>query len=109
MTARTTPPFRADHVGSFLRPKFLLDAREQFFVRKEINAEQLRAVEDKAIAEIVRFQQEREAVLRADDGWLTICAPSAKLTTATASLIAAPSVFRTRPAIKPPETTRTCR
>ncbi|WP_298835628.1 5-methyltetrahydropteroyltriglutamate--homocysteine S-methyltransferase [uncultured Piscinibacter sp.] len=58
MTVRTTPPFRADHVGSFLRPKFLLDAREQFFVKKEINAEQLRAVEDRAITEIVRFQQD---------------------------------------------------
>jgi 5-methyltetrahydropteroyltriglutamate--homocysteine methyltransferase len=58
MSERTAPPFRADHVGSFLRPKFLLDAREQFFVRKEINAEQLRAVEDKAIAEIVKFQQD---------------------------------------------------
>lgn len=29
MTLRTTPPFRADHVGSFLRPKYLLEAREQ--------------------------------------------------------------------------------
>ena len=58
MTARTTPPFRADHVGSFLRPKYLLDAREEFFVKKSINAEQLRAVEDKAIAEIVKFQQD---------------------------------------------------
>ena len=29
MTLRKTAPFRADHVGSFLRPKFLLDAREQ--------------------------------------------------------------------------------
>ena len=29
MTTRTRPPFRADHVGSFLRPKYLLDAREQ--------------------------------------------------------------------------------
>ena len=29
MTLRHTPPFRADHVGSFLRPEFLLDAREQ--------------------------------------------------------------------------------
>ncbi len=58
MTARTTPPFRADHVGSFLRPKFLLDAREQFFVKKEITAEQLRAVEDKAIEEIIKFQQD---------------------------------------------------
>ena len=58
MSERTAPPFRADHVGSFLRPKFLLDAREQFFVKKQINAEQLRAVEDKAIAEIVKFQQD---------------------------------------------------
>ena len=28
MTLRTVAPFRADHVGSFLRPKVLLDARE---------------------------------------------------------------------------------
>jgi 5-methyltetrahydropteroyltriglutamate--homocysteine methyltransferase len=58
MTPRTTPPFRADHVGSFLRPKYLLDAREQFFVKKTITAEQLRAVEDQAITEIVKFQQD---------------------------------------------------
>jgi 5-methyltetrahydropteroyltriglutamate--homocysteine methyltransferase len=57
MTVRTTPPFRADHVGSFLRPKFLLDAREQK-ARGEISAEQLRAVEDRAITEIVKFQQD---------------------------------------------------
>ena len=57
-TTRTTPPFRADHVGSFLRPKYLLDAREEFFVKKTLNAEQLRAVEDKAIGEIVKFQQD---------------------------------------------------
>ncbi|MBC7729992.1 MAG: 5-methyltetrahydropteroyltriglutamate--homocysteine S-methyltransferase [Microbacteriaceae bacterium] len=58
MTLRSTPPFRADHVGSFLRPKFLLDAREQFFVKKEITAEQLRLVEDRAITEIVNFQHD---------------------------------------------------
>ena len=57
MTARKTAPFRADHVGSFLRPKFLLDAREQRS-KGEITAEQLRAVEDKAITEIVRFQDD---------------------------------------------------
>ena len=57
MTERSTPPFRADHVGSFLRPKFLLDAREQK-ARGEITARQLREVEDKAIAEIVAFQQD---------------------------------------------------
>jgi 5-methyltetrahydropteroyltriglutamate--homocysteine methyltransferase len=58
MTTRTTPPFRADHVGSFLRPKELLEARERFFVRKEIGAEQLREAEDRAIADIVRFQRD---------------------------------------------------
>jgi 5-methyltetrahydropteroyltriglutamate--homocysteine methyltransferase len=57
MTARTAPPFRADHVGSFLRPKFLLDAREKK-ARGEISPEQLREVEDKAIAEIVKFQHD---------------------------------------------------
>lgn len=56
MTLRTTPPFRADHVGSFLRPAYLLEARDQFFNQKSISAEQLRAVEDKAITEIVKFQ-----------------------------------------------------
>jgi len=58
MTARTTPPFRADHVGSFLRPAYLLEARDQFFNQKSISAEQLRAVEDRAITEIVQFQRD---------------------------------------------------
>src|SRR5512144_1356665 len=57
MTARQTPPFRADHVGSFLRPSYLLQAREQR-AKNEITAAQLRAVEDKAISEIVKFQQD---------------------------------------------------
>ena len=57
MTTRTQPPFRADHVGSFLRPKRLLDARERR-AKGEITAEQLRAVEDDAITEIVRFQED---------------------------------------------------
>jgi 5-methyltetrahydropteroyltriglutamate--homocysteine methyltransferase len=58
VTPRNSPPFRADHVGSFLRPSYLLDAREQFFAGKSISAEQLRAVEDRAITEIVKFQQD---------------------------------------------------
>jgi 5-methyltetrahydropteroyltriglutamate--homocysteine methyltransferase len=57
MTARTTPPFRADHVGSFLRPKFLLDAREQA-AQGQIDADALREVEDRAITDIVRFQHD---------------------------------------------------
>jgi 5-methyltetrahydropteroyltriglutamate--homocysteine methyltransferase len=51
------PPFRADHVGSFLRPRYLLDAREQR-ARGEITAGQLRAVEDRAISEVVKMQQD---------------------------------------------------
>ena len=57
MTKRTTPPFRADHVGSFLRPKYLLDAREQA-AKGALSKEDLRKVEDKAIAEIVQFQED---------------------------------------------------
>ena len=57
MSHRSTPPFRADHVGSFLRPKYLLEAREQA-ARQAITPAQLRAVEDQAIAEIVKFQQD---------------------------------------------------
>jgi 5-methyltetrahydropteroyltriglutamate--homocysteine methyltransferase len=50
-------PARFDHVGSFLRPKYLLDARDQK-AKGTINAEQLRLVEDKAISEIVKFQED---------------------------------------------------
>ncbi|HWI80990.1 5-methyltetrahydropteroyltriglutamate--homocysteine S-methyltransferase [Ramlibacter sp.] len=50
-------PARYDHVGSFLRPLYLLEARARK-ARGEIGAEQLRAVEDQAIAEIVQFQQD---------------------------------------------------
>lgn len=49
-------PARYDHVGSFLRPKYLLEAREQKS-KGEITAEALRLVENKAISEIVAFQQ----------------------------------------------------
>src|SRR5687768_9174876 len=51
------PPFRADHVGSFLRPKALIDARARR-ARGEIDAPELRSVEDEAIRDIVRFQEE---------------------------------------------------
>ena len=57
MSARATPPFRADHVGSFLRPKYLLDARDAC-AKGELTREALRQVEDRAIDEIVLFQQD---------------------------------------------------
>jgi 5-methyltetrahydropteroyltriglutamate--homocysteine methyltransferase len=54
---RTTPPYRADHVGSFLRPRRLLEARARH-ARGEITDAALRAVEDAAIREVVRHQEE---------------------------------------------------
>jgi 5-methyltetrahydropteroyltriglutamate--homocysteine methyltransferase len=54
---RTTPPFRADHVGSFLRPQRLLEARARH-ERGEITTETLREVEDAAITDVVRRQEE---------------------------------------------------
>jgi 5-methyltetrahydropteroyltriglutamate--homocysteine methyltransferase len=51
------PPFRADHVGSLLRPPELLRARDDFSAGR-ITAEQLRAAEDAAITEVVRKQHE---------------------------------------------------
>src|ERR1044071_5982083 len=50
-------PSRADHVGSFLRPRYLLEAREQF-ARKRIDAAALRKIEDRAIREVIRMQEE---------------------------------------------------
>jgi len=57
MSSRSTPPFRADHVGSFLRPRDLLEARERK-AKGELDAAGLRKVEDQAIAEIVKFQED---------------------------------------------------
>jgi len=57
MSTRTHPPFRADHVGSFLRPKRLLEARQRK-ASGEITLAQLREVEDDAIAEIVELQED---------------------------------------------------
>ena len=54
---RTTPPFRADHVGSLLRPPELLKAREDFAAGR-VSAEDLRAAEDAAIREAVGMQEE---------------------------------------------------
>jgi 5-methyltetrahydropteroyltriglutamate--homocysteine methyltransferase len=54
---RSTPPFRADHVGSLLRPPQLLAARDDF-ASGRIDAAQLRAVEDEAISEAVAMQED---------------------------------------------------
>jgi methionine synthase II (cobalamin-independent) len=55
MSPRTTPPFRADHVGSLLRPASLRAARDDFAAGR-IGAAQLRAIEDDAITAAVAMQ-----------------------------------------------------
>src|SRR5580693_8317359 len=56
MTLRATPPFRADHVGSYLRPAALHAARDSF-AAGTISAAELAAVEDEAIRDVVRLQE----------------------------------------------------
>jgi 5-methyltetrahydropteroyltriglutamate--homocysteine methyltransferase len=53
---RTTPPFRADHVGSLLRSPALLAARQQH-ERGEIDAAALRAIEDREIIALIGKQE----------------------------------------------------
>ena len=57
MSARTSPPFRADHVGSLLRPAPLKDARAKH-AKGEIDAATLKSVEDREIENIVKKQEE---------------------------------------------------
>ncbi len=57
MSARTTPPFRADHVGSLLRPASLKQARLDA-ASGAISADQLRAAEDDAIRDVIKMQED---------------------------------------------------
>jgi len=57
MSARTTPPFRADHVGSLLRTAPLKDARAKF-ANGAITAAQLKEIEDREIEKVVAKQAE---------------------------------------------------
>ena len=54
---RTKPPFRADHVGSLLRPASLKQARERR-AKGEISAAELKAVEDREIDRIIKKQED---------------------------------------------------
>ena len=62
LTKRTKSPFRYDIVGSFLRPEALKTAREKF-TAGEITRDELTAVEDQAILELIK--QEEAAGLKA--------------------------------------------
>ncbi|KAI5820253.1 UROD/MetE-like protein [Pyronema omphalodes] len=54
---KLNPPFRAEHLGSLLRPDYILDARKKFD-KGEVSAEELKQLEDKAIKEAVAIQKE---------------------------------------------------
>src|SRR3974377_2426012 len=56
MSIRNNPPFRADHVGSLLRPATLKQARERR-ARGEISTTELKAVEDREIERVIRKQE----------------------------------------------------
>ena len=55
--SRNVPPFRADHVGSLLRPKNLLDARLKWKAA-EISRNELKELEDDAIREVAKIQED---------------------------------------------------
>jgi 5-methyltetrahydropteroyltriglutamate--homocysteine methyltransferase len=57
LSQRTIPPFRADHVGSLLRPPELTRARARFKAG-EIDADALREVEDQAILQVIDLQRD---------------------------------------------------
>ena len=57
MAARTSPPYRADHVGSLLRPPEVLAARADFAAGR-IDAAEKRAIEDQAVRDVVRMQED---------------------------------------------------
>ena len=56
MTSLLKPPFRADVVGSYLRPDYLTEARAKF-ARGEINQQALTEIENKAITDLVHKQK----------------------------------------------------
>ncbi len=56
--ASSKPPFRADHVGSLLRPDSVKEARRKHFEEGTLSAEELRKVEDAAIDKAIGMQED---------------------------------------------------
>jgi len=56
-TLHLNPPFRAEHVGSLLRPKPLREKRA-LFANKQCSAEELKVVEDEAVSHVVKLQRD---------------------------------------------------
>ncbi|MBT5647649.1 MAG: 5-methyltetrahydropteroyltriglutamate--homocysteine S-methyltransferase, partial [Rhodospirillaceae bacterium] len=59
MSTPHKPPFRADHVGSLLRPDSVAEARKKFYTdTPTISAEELSAIEGAAIADVIQMQED---------------------------------------------------
>ena len=59
MSTPHKPPFRADHVGSLLRPASVAEARKKFYTdAPTISADELRAIEDAAIIDVIKMQED---------------------------------------------------
>src|SRR5690349_6617542 len=56
MAPRTKPPFRADHVGSLIRPRELREARQAGLAGK-LSATQLAEIEDRCIGDVIALQE----------------------------------------------------
>ena len=63
MAWRDTPPFRADHVGSLLRPQPLLKARDDFAAGR-MDRDELRGIEDEAIRDVADHLVQTGELLR---------------------------------------------
>ena len=57
MTTHRSPPFRAEHLGSLLRPKEFLEKRAAF-EKKELSQKEITKAEDEAITKVVTVQTE---------------------------------------------------
>lgn len=55
---RPQPPFRADHVGSLLRPQAVKEARRQYLEERSIGAADLKRIEDQAISDAIEMQEQ---------------------------------------------------
>ncbi|NNF78517.1 MAG: 5-methyltetrahydropteroyltriglutamate--homocysteine S-methyltransferase, partial [Rhizobiales bacterium] len=54
----STPPYRADHVGSLLRPQAVVEARKKHFEDGHLSAQELRQIENDAIPDLIKAQED---------------------------------------------------
>ena len=68
MAQRNQPPFRADHVGSLLKPKALIEAHKAR-VAKTITMDEFHKIEHDSIREVVKLQEDLGLKVITEDGF----------------------------------------